>query len=446
MSNLRNSPVEENYGNNIISLENLEEMNENYLLRAPKKGKLIKGPNWTAFKRENLGIIPSRTENILIEDKNSKTSLGFNSQSERFSGRVETVKYAYPGPGAYSNSVLDSEKTRPSTSFSSKGYGNGFISESERFDNPKLYYSKYFPGPGQYKLDDKISIKSEIGKKIQYKSLYEKASIKSLKVKQDFPGPGFYNPSLLSQISSKGSLSAFRSAVTRFKRETTKCAFPGPGKYFKDNNQNKIENNSEDIKKGNTLSYFFKQPSPKKDDPIHKYIETDKKDEANFKLRQNYNEGQVFINQVYFSDSPENNKFNSTAGSTKFGKFALKIDSEKINQPQTRKDLLYTIRSKYRRSNKKSLTGGIQNRNLSAQPMINIKKSNFENEQKFNDMKESQLLKEVLGKTQKKPLFELSPLRWTKQNMKHLPGPAYYNPTLPPKKVDFYNMEESRWI
>lgn len=240
--------TEGKFVNNVVSLENFEDINENYLLKAPKKGKIRKGPNWTAYRRENLGTIPRKTEKVLIEDNNSKSDKGFSTQSDRFSGRPDSIKYSYPGPGAYQLSK-DFMKTA-SSFYSSKGYGNGFVSTSERFDDPKLYYEKYYPGPGQYKIDEKISLSSTIDKSLSYKSMYDKSDIKSLKIKYEFPGPGYYNPILIttSQLHSV----SLNSKTQRFRQENEKQV-PGPGKYFKD-----LEFTKQLIKKkGNTQSHFF---------------------------------------------------------------------------------------------------------------------------------------------------------------------------------------------
>jgi hypothetical protein len=251
-----------NLENNIVSLENLDEIQDKYLLRAPRKGKLIKGPNWTAYNRENLGTIPRKMEKVLIEDKNNKERLGFSCQTERFATRAQSVKNMFPGPGAY-QTIKDPVNTT-SSSQSTRGFGNGFASLSDRFDDPKFYYDKFLPGPGQYKINDKISIKSDIDKNIHFKSLYDNTKVKSLMIKQEMPGPGFYNPILLTNLETRGPLSSFKSNVTRFRRDN-KSAFPGPGKY----NPNKIEED----KKGKTLSYFFRETVPKKEDPLLKYID-----------------------------------------------------------------------------------------------------------------------------------------------------------------------------
>ena len=134
--------MEENNEDNIVSVENFESMNEGYLLKAPKKGKLRKGPNWTAYKRENLGSIPRKTENILVDEKENKTHLGFNSSSERFYPRAQTVKYNYPGPGNYTSAKgFDFTKTN-----------NAFYSSKAAFDaevtGPKVIRRTYHTAKG----------------------------------------------------------------------------------------------------------------------------------------------------------------------------------------------------------------------------------------------------------------------------------------------------------
>jgi hypothetical protein len=412
----------------------VDDVNENYLLRAPKKGKLIKGPNWTAYKRENLGIIPRKTENVLIIDKNMKAPKGFNSRCERFLGRADSVKNCYPGPGAYEKG--DSELTRPSTSFSSKGYCNGFISATDRFDEPKMYYSKYYPGPGQYKLDQKISICSEINKNIQYKSLYEKTSVKSLKIKQDNPGPGFYNPENLSETTKIPPLSAFKSSVDRFKK-TSKTALPGPGKYFKEI--------IEDIdKKRNTQSYFFKKPQEKKEDPLKKYIDVNVNNEkevdrskeiaTKLKIKQVHSEIKSFPFHVHTTyESDLDNKFTN---------FNLNIEVENLLKPN-KKEINSAVTTRYK-SGMNFRNSTVRNRDLSAQP-FKLNKTEILPIKQLNTQ-ENQIINSIFAKSIKKDIFALSPSRWNSVKGVPIPGPAFYNPKNSPKKSDFFNKNETRWL
>ena len=237
---------------NIVSIENFEEMNENFKLKAPKKGKIYRGSNWNAYNRENLGSIPRNTENILIKDHDAYKKVGFTSQSERFCSRTQTIKYAFPGPGTYSK-----EKTwvKNDPSFSSKGFGNGFVSTKDRFEDLKEFNDKYCPGPGNYKTDESSSLSRDISTSISYKSLYNAKSVKSLKLHKDLPGPGYYNPIIMARDFDKTQKNFyFKSENERFIKSRLED-FPGPGKYFKKNKDTKIIEN--------TVSYFFKTPLEK---------------------------------------------------------------------------------------------------------------------------------------------------------------------------------------
>ena len=451
-----------NQTNNVVSLENLEDVPENFLLRAPKRGKLIKGPNWTAYKKENLCTIPRKIEKVLIEDKHM-TTRGFSSQSERFSGRNQSEKYEFPGPGTYQN-VQDTFNTT-STSFSSKGYGNGFISSSIRFDDPKVYYDQFLPGPGHYKVDEKVSITSEVDKNINYKYLYHKSNIKSLKVKKDFPGPGFYNPIMSEVEKTKWPLSAFQSRVNRFNKEEIGSDVPGPGKYFKEKNNPKIPDNKniEDQKmfKGNTLSYFFKLPSPKKEN-LNKYIEKNHQENLpEYKLHKNSDcDTQIVQNIKHVMQNEQlkikthtsfgnytKNKFNHTHFTNSQISTGYFPKSSKSLEA-TKKEFLMTLNSKMRNNRQRKKV--ISSQRSQASPNFQLKQNAIietRNVQTISDnLKEALYLKEILGKNQKRPLFELSPPRWSDLISSHNPGPAYYKPQLVPDKVDFFNDNLSRWI
>ena len=133
----------------VISLE--EEVEQNFVLKSPTKGKIYRGSNWNAYNRESLGSIPRSSENILFKDKSQENKIAFSSQTGRFNNRCESEKYAYPGPGKYTESNFQ-EKLLKNPSHSNKGYG-GFISTTDRFDSLREYYEKYLPGPTDYKKD-----------------------------------------------------------------------------------------------------------------------------------------------------------------------------------------------------------------------------------------------------------------------------------------------------
>jgi hypothetical protein len=451
MSNV--SELELNHGKNIVSLESLDDIADNYLLRAPKKGKIIKGPNWTAYKRENLGTIPRKVEKVLIEDRH-KTTRGFSSQSERFSARNQSEKYFFPGPGSYQNSQDTFNTT--SSSFSSKGYGNGFASNSVRFDDPKFYYDQFMPGPGQYKVDQTDSIFTNVDKNMNYKYLYHKSEIKSLKVKKELPGPGFYNPKIHENKGNFGPLCTFQSKVDRFQKETFKTEVPGPGKYFNDDSpEGKQEPQDGKIFKGNTLSYFFKLPSPKKEDPLYKYINKDGKLEKQSIIQENPNlltidsiqkENENFKNKTGSINllQETKNKFkkthytNSQISTGYFPKSSNSLE-------RTKRHFLMTINNKYRnKKHKINANRDNSSPNFQLKQNMIVEKTNI-NEDRDN-LKEALYLKEILGKADKRPLFELSPPRWSEKISNHNPGPAYYKPLKIPDKIHFYNENLSRWI
>ena len=266
---------EEFYTNsNIICLENFNEngINQNIIAKPKniKRGKLFKGSNWNAYKRENLGSIPKKFENVLIEEKTS-TQKGFNSQCERFNERNQNVKYTFPGPGAYD---VSSKIVHVGPSNSSKGYGNGFISGANRFDDLKEYQEKYLPGPGQHK-DVNNLYHENIEKSLKYQSLHSKNSASSLKPKTEIPGPGYYNTidtinnNLISKNPSDGNF-FFKSKKDRFEEKIFKKFVPGPGKYFK-NIDFYIPDSIE------KASFFFKKPAKKRENLIAKYIDTNEK-------------------------------------------------------------------------------------------------------------------------------------------------------------------------
>ena len=283
---LKHSNTELQMASNVVTLDNLNEVDEKFFRKTTHKGKLFKGPNWTAYNKENLGSIPRTVEKALVEDKKGMTKVGFSTQTERFFPKMDSAKQC-PGPGTY-NISGDMDFTRTSTSFySSKGFGNGFVSQSERFNDSSLYYSKYAPGPGDKKKKKRGSIADDVNKMLLAKSLYNNKKTRSLKVKGNSPGPGHYNPimdtfDLKWKINKyKGEDAVFQSVVPRFKKKKG-LDVPGPGKYFKD--EYYIDYN--DKNKPKTMSYFFKNPSKKKVDLLQKYdIKTkQQKEDARFKL------------------------------------------------------------------------------------------------------------------------------------------------------------------
>lgn len=364
---------------NIVSIENFEEINENFKLKAPKKGKIHRGSNWNAYNRENLGSIPRNTENILIKDQDGNKKIGFTSQSERFSARTQTIKYAFPGPGTYSK---DKCWVKNDPSFSSKGFGNGFVSAKDRFDDLKEFKDKYCPGPGNYKTDESSSLTRDISTSISYKSLYNTKSVKSLKIKKEPPGPGFYNPIILARDFDKTQKNFyFKSENERFMM-TRLEDFPGPGKYFKkDRNVDKI--------KEHTISYFFKKP-------IEKILNPEDK----------------LINKVKEFTLPGPGAYNLRTDLLKKTESKLPFEVEKIKQINATTSLtLKNDKKDLLRTDFYEIPSGFDNIKLGE------KTSNF----KSNS-----------------PQIE--------KKRKNTPGPAYYRPQILPSKLSYnYNMEKV-WI
>jgi hypothetical protein len=236
-------------------------LDESFQVREPK-GKLYKGPNYTAYKRENLGSIPRSIENIIMDDK-SKTACGFSSQSDRFSTRSESVKHNFPGPGSYKNKNDFDYSVQNSTFYSSKGYGN-LASTTERFNDRKDFNDTYMPGPGQYQLYDKGSLARDSQAKTLYQSLYKDKAAISLKEKLDTPGPGFYNPILKCRNNLTEISSFFKSHENRFKVKS-KGYNIAPGKYYNDSVG----------RRNNSQSYFFKDKLPQKDNNLKKFMNID---------------------------------------------------------------------------------------------------------------------------------------------------------------------------
>ena len=400
---LKRSNTELSMPSNIVTIDNLNEYRENFFRKTSYKGKLFKGPNWTAYNKENLGSIPRTVEKALVEDKKGMTKVGFSTQTERFFPKPDSSKQC-PGPGSY-NISGDMDFTRTSTSFySSKGFGNGFVSQSERFNDSSLYYSKYAPGPGDYQPQKRGSIADDINKMLLAKSLYNNKKTRSLKVKGQSPGPGHYNPimdtfDLKWKINKyKGEDAVFQSIVPRFKKKKG-LDVPGPGKYFKD--EYYIDYN--DKNKPKTMSYFFKNPSAKKVDLLQKYdIKTkQEKEDARFKL----------ITQ-------KGNKIFNSVG-------AIGI---------TAKDI-YKIR------NKGFLYGNVGKEPTLYEQQLVMANGGISSEQGM------EYIHRIIHKPEKPDNFQLFEPRWKKNELAlKVPGPAYYHPKIQQKKLSFNNADKTKFI
>ena len=377
--------------NKIVSLENFDDINDNYILRSPNRGRIYRGPNWNAFNRETLGSIPRKSENILFQEKNSESKKGLMSQSERFTHyqKIESVKFSYPGPGNYKmGNSLDTTSVSTNPSFSSKGYGNGFVSKYDRFDDPKAYYEKFYPGPGQYK-NTKSSVSPD-KMNFRYKSLYSSNDTKSLKISKDNPGPGNYNPIaphlLRRQIVDKPNF-FFNSKEVRLKGFFGKQEndIPGPGKYFR--------HYYDFIKDADKTSHFFKH-SNKPEDLLEKHL--------NF---------------------PRVQKF-KVPGPGEYNLRRDLVDESKANK------------------NKKPF--------IDEQEKLQekMKEEDWEDD---NNMSKVENIEEIRSnlfsyKNGVKSVFESKSPKQKYLKINHVPGPSYYNPQLMPNKNSFNCNIEKQWI
>jgi hypothetical protein len=386
-----------NYGSNsaVVSIENIDNGNDNFILKSPPRGKLYRGPNWNAFNRQSLGTIPRKSENILFQEKNSDTKKGFMSQVVRFEeyNKLDSVKFAYPGPGKYSINENMDKTIISNPSISTKGYGTGFTSAFDRFDDPREYYEKYYPGPCEYK-NNKNAIQSNEKSNLKYKSLYYTNDSKSLKISKDIPGPGNYNPSIPSNLNKESEMKEnyfFASKDKRFKNQLkTKDAYPliGPGRYF-----NYTEFTAKDPDK---TSFFFKNNIVKPDDPIERHLKISKV-------------------QKYKVPGP--------------GEYNLRqelIDQSKFNYNMPRKPLI----DEDEKNIEKYIENEIEHINLARNASILPP----ENVIVKNDLKGS------------RSVFVSKSPKTIEYNKYHNPGPSYYHPQIWPKKISYNCNSEKTWI
>lgn len=407
--NLKRSLTDITVNSNIVSLENLNDVNESVFQKTTKKGKLYKGPNWTAYNKENLGSIPRNIEKSLVEDKKSITKIGFSTQTERFYPKNQGTKNN-PGPGSY-NLSGDMDFTRTSSSFySSKGLGNGFVSTSDRFDDSKYYYCKYAPGPGEYCPESNRTLEHDVASSILGKSLYNNKKTQSLKITRDTPGPGHYNP-IMNTFDNKLKKnlvpdSVFKSKVNRFQKKKG-MNYPGPGKYFKD--EMYVDYN--DKNRAQSQSYFFRSPLPKKyneEKKLNQYDIKTKQDKEDVKFKLIDKKGRVISNMQ------GNNYF----------EFVQSIAGGSANPFAITKKDLFKLRNKtFMKDNATSQKSGAS---------LIVANGGLESDQGM------EYIHKILSKPPKPNLFELYSPRWKKNELEFkVPGPAYYHPRIPQKMLSF---------
>lgn len=255
--------MKENEESKVITLE--EEVEQNFILKSPPRGKIFRGSNWNAYNRESLGSIPRNSENILFKDRSLENKVAFSSQTGRFNNRSDSEKYSYPGPGKYSEVNLQ-EKLLKKPSFSNKGCG-GFISTTDRFDSLREYYEKYLPGPSDYKKDQ-LFIENKVKNSKMFKSLYNFHDNKSLKKGKDLPGPAFYNPIIPSKDYNQSKENFYFQSKNRQRLPIENITLsPGPARYYI--NDSSAINYSNDPSK---TSYFFKGKVEKREEAADKYL------------------------------------------------------------------------------------------------------------------------------------------------------------------------------
>ena len=406
---------------NIVSLENINNISESLFQKPPKKGKLFKGPNWTAYTKENLGSIPCSIEKSLISDNKASPKIGFSTQSERFFPNQNLSKTRNPGPGSYNiRTDIENNTTRTSSSsfYSSKGLGNGFISSSNRFNTTNLYYCKYTPGPGSYCPENTTNIEHTITKSMLSQSLYTNKRTYSLQRKKETPGPGHYSPlgnAFDYMNSSKHALqedSNFKSNVKRFGSIKANVV-PGPGNYFKDEMYVDYNDKSKQV----VNSYFFMNPVQKRiseDDimEMHDIKTKQMKEDVTFKLIDK--KGKVVCNVDYELTNKRYTNDN-VVGLTKKDLFKLRnrtfVKDNAVHNVNRQKGMMMVINGKT--DNNKEMQGIVEK---------NVSKGN------------------------KKNLFELNSPRWKRNAIEfRVPGPAYYHPCLQ-QKMRSFNKNKAAFI
>lgn len=391
---------------NIVTVENLSESAEGFFLKTNKKGKLFRGPNWTAYNKSNLGSIPRRVEKNIIEDTNVQAKMAFTTSSERFCDFAQKIKN--PGPGSYEISKpFDSTRTTSSL-HSTKGFGNGFVSSAERFDDNLLYYGKYLPGPGEYCNDSKGTLAYKVMTSPHGKNLFNTKKTKSLAVKHLTPGPGYYSPLLdptNHYLSETEKSSFFECNINRFQKKDKK-KYPGPGYYFWDlSNTNTIKNPAKN-------SYFFKSKSIEKEDPLTKL------DIKTIQVR-----GDVRYKLV-----------------EKKGKIVNCVQSGMNNQYDEAEKRIMTTKELFRFKNKPMPKS--KNKDLPDVKPLEIRSANAIIDDKD---KGYEYIHKILQKENKPDLFELSPPRWQQKEEFKVPGPAYYRPRIQNPKLSF-NKNSNQFI
>lgn len=263
--------------NNIKKLDSLTQtnpsINKNNSVSYQEKKDIKLGLLGSKCDKESQSLNPTPIniqKTVLKNPINSVNKTKYNSHNSTSLNKSRNISYISPAPTIFQN------PKNYTTSFSSKGYGNGFISKSSRFNNTN---NISLIGPGDYSPEKNISIEAEVNKSIFGKSFFIKKKSKSIAKYIELQQKKFNNliqnfmnmNDFLSKNNDYNKTlkksSFFESNSKRFQNsifDISKNATPGPGQYFK-------LKNFIDKKKYNKLSPCFYCEKPKNLNPIKKY-------------------------------------------------------------------------------------------------------------------------------------------------------------------------------
>lgn len=347
-----------------------------------------------AYNKHSLGSIPSSLSVLLFYDPTIQAKKGFNSQVVRFPQNRPLWKSSIleNNMSTKTNPISPQQNPIKEKKSNSNGRNQLNIHYSPRFEDKDLFISKHSPGPGEYNIDNDTKDKGNN----RYKSLYVLPSYRSAQ-KESSLGPGYYNIETLPQKKSN----IYMSSVSRSDSHdyNKKDSIPGPGTYT-------LAPIS--IKKNTNPSFFFKNKDTQKIELVEKYVNT-----------------QNSLNSI--SPGPGSYELTSIAN---------------IPKETTKKGNI-----KYFSDIKREIK-----QNSNASELIKISTQQTENT--FFDSYNNKAKKQELLKALYDPLYipyhyysnsterEIHPKDKSKN---HLPGPCYYNPTMPTKKK--YNKnKQNYWI
>ena len=158
--------------NNIKKLDSLTQtnpsINKNNSVSYQEKKDIKLGLLGSKCDKEpqSLNPTPINIQKTIIKNPiNSVNKTKYNSHNSTSLNKSRNISYISPAPTIFQN------PKNYTTSFSSKGYGNGFISKSSRFNNTN---NISLIGPGDYSPEKNISIEAEVNKSIFGKSFFIK--------------------------------------------------------------------------------------------------------------------------------------------------------------------------------------------------------------------------------------------------------------------------------